>query len=150
MGYWWEGSTSTAIPPTFTSDVVGQHNKIGGNIFRAALAQILCESLTSDVREMEQDKSFKTISDLKKVIWRKLFEANWEVFWKLCFSCLDFSFQRGMWRAEHYEVGSQVCEHWQRGAALPGAKCPSKRKCSVLMAPSWCHTWAFLLLCYLH
>ena len=68
MGYWWEGSTSTAIPPTFTSDVVGQHNKIGGNIFRAALAQILCESLTSDVREMEQDKSFKTISDLKKVI----------------------------------------------------------------------------------
>jgi len=23
MEYWWEGSTSTAIPPTSTSDVVG-------------------------------------------------------------------------------------------------------------------------------
>ena len=26
--YWWEGSTSIAIPPTSASDVVGQHNKI--------------------------------------------------------------------------------------------------------------------------
>ena len=25
--HWWEGSTSPAIPPTSTSDVVGQHNK---------------------------------------------------------------------------------------------------------------------------
>ena len=33
MGYWWKGSTSTAIPPTATSDVVGQHNKIGGITF---------------------------------------------------------------------------------------------------------------------
>jgi len=37
MGYWWEGSTSTAIPPTFVSDIVGQHNKIGGITFGAAL-----------------------------------------------------------------------------------------------------------------
>ena len=28
MGYWWEGSTSTAIPPTSASDTVSQHNKI--------------------------------------------------------------------------------------------------------------------------
>jgi len=28
--YWWEGSTSNAIPPTSTSDTVGQHSKIGG------------------------------------------------------------------------------------------------------------------------
>ena len=26
-GYWWEGSTSSAIPPTSTSDIVGQNNK---------------------------------------------------------------------------------------------------------------------------
>ena len=37
MEYWWEGSASTAIPPTAASDVVGQHNKIGDIIFRAVL-----------------------------------------------------------------------------------------------------------------
>jgi len=30
MEYWWEGSTSTAIPTTSTSDVVDQNNKVGG------------------------------------------------------------------------------------------------------------------------
>ena len=35
MGYWWECSTSTAIPPTSTSDVVGLHHEIGGINFRA-------------------------------------------------------------------------------------------------------------------
>jgi hypothetical protein len=34
--YWWEGSTSTAITTTFASDVMGQHNKIGGITFGAA------------------------------------------------------------------------------------------------------------------
>ena len=37
MEYWWEGSTSTATPLTSTFDVVGQHNKIGGITFEAAL-----------------------------------------------------------------------------------------------------------------
>ena len=37
---WLEGSTSAAIPPTSTSVVMGQHNKIGGITFRAAL--VLC------------------------------------------------------------------------------------------------------------
>lgn len=37
MGYWWEGSTSTAVPPTSTSDVVGQRNKIEGSTLGAAL-----------------------------------------------------------------------------------------------------------------
>jgi len=27
MGYWWEGSTSAAIPPISISDAVGQHHK---------------------------------------------------------------------------------------------------------------------------
>ena len=36
-GYWWGGSDSTAIPPTSAPNAVGQHNKIGGITFRAAL-----------------------------------------------------------------------------------------------------------------
>jgi len=35
--YWWEDSTSTAIPPISSFDIVGQLNKIGGTTFRAAL-----------------------------------------------------------------------------------------------------------------
>jgi len=37
MGYWWEGSASTAISPTSSFDTVAQHNKIGGTTFRRAL-----------------------------------------------------------------------------------------------------------------
>jgi len=37
MEYCWESSTSTAIPSTSASDVMGQHNKIGGITFRAAV-----------------------------------------------------------------------------------------------------------------
>ena len=33
----WEGSASTAIPPLSASDAMGQHNKIGGVPFGAAL-----------------------------------------------------------------------------------------------------------------
>jgi len=36
-GYWWEGLTSAAVPPTSTSDVVGQHNQVGCVTFRAAI-----------------------------------------------------------------------------------------------------------------
>jgi len=31
MEGWWEGSASTAIPPTYDTHVVGPHNKIGGS-----------------------------------------------------------------------------------------------------------------------
>ena len=37
MGYWWEGSTSTAILPALASDVVEQCNEVGVITFRAAL-----------------------------------------------------------------------------------------------------------------
>jgi len=37
--YWWEGSISTAIPPTSTSDVMGQHHKIGGIAFKAPVIE---------------------------------------------------------------------------------------------------------------
>ena len=38
MGDWWEGSTFTVVPSKSTSDTVGQHNKIGGITFGAAVA----------------------------------------------------------------------------------------------------------------
>jgi len=38
--YWWEGSASTAIPPPSVSDIMGQHNKIGGTTFWAAIISI--------------------------------------------------------------------------------------------------------------
>ena len=38
--YWWEGSTSTAIPASSASDVVGQQNKTGGSTFGAALVEM--------------------------------------------------------------------------------------------------------------
>ena len=37
MEHMWEGSTSTAIPPTLASEIVSQCNEIGGITFRAAL-----------------------------------------------------------------------------------------------------------------
>ena len=35
--YWWEGSASTAILPTCSTDIMGQHHKIGGITFRVVL-----------------------------------------------------------------------------------------------------------------
>jgi len=43
--YWREGSTSTAISTTFASDVVGQHNKLGGINFGAALVYMWMKGL---------------------------------------------------------------------------------------------------------
>ena len=37
MKYWWEGSTSTAILPASASNVMGEHSKIAGITFGAAL-----------------------------------------------------------------------------------------------------------------
>jgi len=35
MKYWWEGLTSTAIPPTSISDITGQQNDTGDITFGA-------------------------------------------------------------------------------------------------------------------
>jgi len=43
MEYWWEGSAPTATPPTSTSDITGQQNKIGGITFGAAILLHCCE-----------------------------------------------------------------------------------------------------------
>ena len=37
MGCWWEGSASTVLLPTSTSDVMGQHRNIGGITFGTPL-----------------------------------------------------------------------------------------------------------------
>ena len=36
MEYWWEVSTSTVIPPTSASDVMGQHNEIRRQYFQSS------------------------------------------------------------------------------------------------------------------
>ena len=41
MEYWWEGSTSTAILPTSTSEAVGQRSSIRGIPFGAAYIDLL-------------------------------------------------------------------------------------------------------------
>ena len=37
MKYWQEGSATTAVPPTSTSDIMGLYNKIQGIVFRTDL-----------------------------------------------------------------------------------------------------------------
>lgn len=37
MGYWWEGSTTTAMPLTAASYVISQHNKIEIPTFEATI-----------------------------------------------------------------------------------------------------------------
>jgi len=50
MEYWWEGSTSPAMPPTSAADVVGQENKISGTDFRGALInESECQKITKNV-----------------------------------------------------------------------------------------------------
>lgn len=38
--YCWKGSATTAVPPTCASDIMGQHNNVGGINFRVALIYI--------------------------------------------------------------------------------------------------------------
>jgi len=61
MEYWLEGSTFTVTPPTSTSDVVGQHNNIGGTTFRAALMYL--EPLNT------RTSSFKVMQETCRYIW---------------------------------------------------------------------------------
>ena len=50
--YWWEGSTSTTIPPTSTSDVMCQHNKIGCITFGASLIYVVKRTIfTTGIKE---------------------------------------------------------------------------------------------------
>lgn len=44
MEFWWEGSTSTTLPPTPVSDIMWQDSEIRGITFRAALLWF-CDSM---------------------------------------------------------------------------------------------------------
>ena len=46
MGYRWEGSAYTAIPPTSASDVTGQHHNKGGITFGAGLIFLKAQMIT--------------------------------------------------------------------------------------------------------
>jgi len=66
MEYRQEGSPPTAIPPTSTSDVVGQQNKIEGIAFGAALiykhTTITVENLTYYINcSLDSYRSFQLI-----------------------------------------------------------------------------------------
>jgi len=53
MEYGWEGSAFITITTTSTSDIMGQHNKIGGIIFRVALTEMgLNQRIVKDREEV--------------------------------------------------------------------------------------------------
>jgi len=56
MEYWRGGSTSTAIPPTSTSDIAGQRNQIEGVTFRAAF--MACRNKNEDINGTGMQCSF--------------------------------------------------------------------------------------------
>jgi len=60
MEYWWEGSTSTAIPPTSASDAMSQRNKTGGITSRAALVKYIVNILIFNVFLKEETRRTKT------------------------------------------------------------------------------------------
>jgi len=64
MGYSWEGSASTAISPTSSSDTVGQHHKIGGITFGAALINSNIFVYTSNTSAYTSNIALKTTSVL--------------------------------------------------------------------------------------
>ena len=51
MEYWWEGSTSTAIAPTFASGVIGQYHKTESITFEAGLA--LFQQLSTNEKKVK-------------------------------------------------------------------------------------------------
>jgi len=63
MEYWQEGSTPTAIPPTSTSDIVDQHNEIGGINFGAVL--VLLENTLHNNAKFQFWKLLRTATALE-------------------------------------------------------------------------------------
>ena len=65
MGYWWEGSTFTAIPPTSASDVIDQHNKIVGITFRESSPhKTISVFIYPSVKQEQQNHETSGIFDL--------------------------------------------------------------------------------------
>ena len=67
MENWWEGSSSTAVPPTSASDFVHQHNKVKGITFRAALLilhALKIFTLSENQTRKQKVKSIKLCSEI--------------------------------------------------------------------------------------
>lgn len=74
MEYWWESSAAT--PPTFTSDTVGQNNKIESITFRVTVAHICIQSFV-----LIKDKDSNFISQSLFVRQYKIVYACIETFY---------------------------------------------------------------------
>jgi len=92
MGYWWEGSTSTAIAPTSASDIVGQHHQIGGITFTAALLlwwfwdDASCNMMLPGVTNF-QEKRWRWALNVELDLCGERYEFVW-VFWCHAPKCL--------------------------------------------------------------
>ena len=62
-GSWLEASTSTATPPTSSSHVVGQHNKIGDITFRTTRVEHFSVVQCTSIQYQEQDMTEKCCVD---------------------------------------------------------------------------------------
>ena len=89
--YWQERSTSTAIPPASTSLITGQHNKVGGITFRAALTSWNVWGLLQTYLEMYKGCS-ESLSGSTKPMW------GWSN------SFLDYIITIDKMRSHHYYV----------------------------------------------
>jgi len=80
MGYWWEGSTSTTIPPTSTSGTVGQHNKIWGiafivNIYISKNTYFNCKYFF--LLKKEGNKNKKSMGYMTLFLWHYCITLVW-------------------------------------------------------------------------
>ena len=91
MRYWWEGSTSTAIPPTSASDAMSQRNKTGGITSRAALVKYIVNILIFNVFLKEETRRTKTKNewDILPCFWVGYAYLNHSAGWSLILSTRD-------------------------------------------------------------
>lgn len=87
MWYWWDNSTSTAIPATSTSNVVGKHDKIGSITFRVACStkvepwiyKIPCKVRTTKSHVLGTSHWWCKIS---RHFWMQFFSTSVSCHWK--------------------------------------------------------------------
>ena len=89
-GYWWEGSASTAIPPTSTSDTVSQHNELGGITFGAALVFDL-ESLRVFEQSTVAFPHWYCLCSGSRITQRALAKSVTKYQWDILLSATKFS-----------------------------------------------------------
>ena len=86
-GYWWEGPTYTAIPPTSASEVMGQHNKIGGITFGAALIitkdHFLCPAQPSLLLHLPMRTDLQLSQQSVRHMWQSFSKAQPLFQWSL-------------------------------------------------------------------